>query len=399
MSSLREAILALRKKRNKKDNIAKKTVALMLSLKKKYSYSESKLLGLNYKLLKKAHAASSVDELNVRKQRKDALPPETVQKVERFYGRSDISRSQPDARSAKKGSEGYVAMKVMDMSTSAAFEMFQEDNPDVTLSKTKFRNLRPKDILPSTRTRKQNCLCEYCANVDLKLEAIQRFAASRRLQDITYTDRYDLSRSTLCPRGENGEYKMACLERRCGDCGTSAIDNKLRPLLETDTEQVTFFKWENVAYIHKGIGKKKLARQRKSLSAPDFVSELVAEAASSSKHLFNARWQGKQYDAVSSDVPAGWVIICQDFAENYACWYQDEAQGAHWAHDAVTLHANVASYRCPEDDCDLITTHSMMFVSNDMKHCHDAVQTFNSMSMDFLAHLNIPMTTCLSAMT
>ncbi|XP_041368432.1 uncharacterized protein LOC121382868 isoform X2 [Gigantopelta aegis] len=394
VSSLRESIHALRKKRNKRDVSAKKTVALMLSLKKKYSYRESKLLGLNYKLLQKAGKAKNLDELNVRKKRKDALSSQTVQKVEQFYRRSDISRTQPDARSAKKGSkdEYPVARRVMDMSTAAAYEMFRAENHHTAISKTKFRQLRPKDVLPSTRTRKQNCLCEYCANIDLKLEGIGRFAASQRLQDLTYKDRYDLSRSTLCPRGEDGEYKMACLERKCAACGTSAIEVKLRPLLETHIEnQVIFFKWENTTYVHKGVTKKKLTRQRKTLLARDFVTELTEEAASISKHLFNARWQGKQYDAVSSDVPAGWVVICQDFAENFSCWYQDEAQGAHWGHDSVTLHANVASYRCPEDDCDLMTNHSLIFVSNDLKHCHDAVHAFNLSTMDILVNLGVSM--------
>ncbi|XP_070205712.1 uncharacterized protein [Littorina saxatilis] len=254
----------------------------------------------------------------------------------------------------------------------------------------KFKQLRPKDVYPSTRIKKRDCLCEYCENTDLKLDALRRFSVQHNLDNMTYKDRYELNRDTLCPKIQ-GEYKQACIDRKCLECGTSSVEVKLRPLLETHiAENVTFSKWEFINYVHNGINKK-LGKTRKTVPAPEFVAQLVSDATTLSKHLFNARWQGNQYDSISKDVPGGWVVFCQDFAENFTCWVQDEAQGAHWAHDQVTLHANVASYRCPVDGCELMVNHTLMVVSNDMKHCHDAVHTFNSVTLNFLVHQQVPM--------
>ena len=94
--------------------------------------------------------------------------------------------------------------------------------------------MRPIDVQPSYRNKKRNCLCEYCTNIDLKLEALSRYAASHRLQDICVKDRYEVSRLTHCPKGQTGEYKKACLDRKCDECGTSTIQDRLQPLLPMD---------------------------------------------------------------------------------------------------------------------------------------------------------------------
>ncbi|KAK7089483.1 hypothetical protein V1264_024849 [Littorina saxatilis] len=395
IDSIQESMVNLRKRRNKKDMKARRTVAAMLSLKRKYTVAESTRLGIGYRLFVKSSKVKDLDALDLdeRKKRKDCIAQEAVDKVEQFYRRTDVSRSLPDARSArkKKSGEALLAMRVMERSSESAFVAFKEDFPDVKLSITKFKKLRPKDVYPSTRIKKRDCLCEYCENTDLKLDALRRFSVQHNLDNMTYKDRYELNRDTLCPKIQ-GEYKQACIDRKCLECGTSSVEVKLRPLLETHiAENVTFSKWEFINYVHNGVNKKKLGKTRKTVPAPEFVAQLVSDATTLSKHLFNARWQGNQYDSISKDVPGGWVVFCQDFAENFTCWVQDEAQGAHWAHDQVTLHANVASYRCPVDGCELMVNHTLMVVSNDMKHCHDAVHTFNSVTLNFLVHQQVPM--------
>ena len=86
-------------------------------------------------------------------------------------------------------------------------------------------------------------------NIELKLEAIKLFAAMHRLPDTTFKDKYDLSRTTLCPKGAVGEYQRKCLERSCLDCGTSAIQIKLQPFLETHIDETVTYKWENVPFV------------------------------------------------------------------------------------------------------------------------------------------------------
>ena len=184
-----------------------------------------------------------------------------------------------------------------------------------------------------------------CASIARTLNSNLRLA-SCSLQRTGYLIQH-LRTSTIClkqhcvPKEPLANIK--CLERSCLDCGTSAIQIKLQPFLETHiNETVTYNKWENVPFV---VSKKTMTRQKKTKPAAEFIAELVEEA-SFSKHLFDASWQGRQYDRASRDVPDGCVLVCQDFAENFKCHFQDEAQGAHWGHAQVTLHASVASYRC-----------------------------------------------------
>ena len=113
------------------------------------------------------------------------------------------------------------------------------------------------------------------------------------------------------------------MDRKCDECGTFTIQDLLQPLLQMD-ESVTFYMWEIVPYQQNGAEKKKMCRLRKTVSPQDFVQELVKEVTPFSAHLFNASWQGRKYEEISRDSPGGWVVICQDFAENYTCWFQDE---------------------------------------------------------------------------
>ena len=142
------------------------------------------------------------------KKRKDAIDTDDLHKVEDFYRRGDISSTRPDARSARKTGQRYMTTRV--------------------------RQMRPMDVQPSYRNKKRNCLREYCTNIDLKRETLSRYSASHRLQDICIKDRYEVTRLALCPKGRTGEYKKACLDRKCDECGTSTIPDRLQPLLPMD---------------------------------------------------------------------------------------------------------------------------------------------------------------------
>ena len=73
-----------------------------------------------------------------------------------------------------------------------------------------------------------------------------------------------------------------------------------------------------------------------------------------------------------------------DFGENYACHHQDEAQGAHWHYEQVTLHPIVTYYHCPTDGCNEIVHESVIFISNDHKHDYHAVQYFVKKTNQYL---------------
>ena len=178
----------------------------------------------------------------------------------------------------KKGKNGELfSRKVLEWSVTSAHELFVAENPQAAISRAKFAELRPVDVMPTTCNRKRDCLCEYCANIELKLDAMKMFVAKYKL-DCSIREKYELSRITLCPAGETGEHMRTCLERKFSNCGTSSLEEHLRPLLEAQTDaDVKFDKWEKVTYSIGGVPKKRMTRSNKSVSVSDFITELVAE--------------------------------------------------------------------------------------------------------------------------
>ena len=375
IENIREELNSLKSRRNEKALKKKRILAELLIKKYTITVRQSKEIGICYKMLRR----SKTSDIDYRKKRKDVTPQNIKCVVEKFYERTDIARSLPDARASTKGQISSVGRMVMERSIDSAYSLFVSENPDIKLSRSVFASLRPRNVMPSTSSRKRDCLCEYCANMDLKLEALRLFATKKKIEGITIKDRFELSRLTLCLKGANGEYKRTCLERTCNNCGTNAIKNCLGPLLENCTEDtLQFSKWETVVVD----GKSRMTRITKTSPVPEFVNALCEELQSFSKHLFDASWQGRQYNLCESNMDEGCLLVCEDFAENFKMHFQDEAQGAHWSYNQATLHASVASYKCPEQECQQTTREAIIFISDCNKHDTNAVYTYDKLLIE-----------------
>ena len=73
------------------------------------------------------------------------------------------------------------------------------------------------------------------------------------------------------------------------------------------------------------------------------------------EHSFYATWNYVQYKQCKVNLEPGEVVMVHDNAQNYLCQHQDEPQGLHWVLPQVTLHPTVVHYRCPVDNCHLVT--------------------------------------------
>ena len=321
------------------------------------------------------------------KRKTDALPQDQRDTVVSFYSRRDISSSLPDARSAKKNKDGEVeACRVMNMALSRAYQLFCAAYPAITISLTKFKLLRPSNVLTQANHKRRNCLCGYCVNVEFKLQAIANVKRVHGLDVTTFPDTYSISRKTLCEKEDGSEYKRACLMRNCQECGVDLED--LQKLQEME-EKTSWLRWEKDTSVYNGRKVHRVVKKRKSGMIKEMIDELKKELEPFSLHLFNAQWQWHQYNLISSGMPEGRVVCCMNFAENYDIRSQDEEQSAHWSNIQATIHPVVASYHCPEPDCSEIVTDTMMMISDDQKHCPHAVQHFNKTAINHLQNKGI----------
>ena len=81
--------------------------------------------------------------------------------------------------------------------------------------------------------------------------------------------------------------------------------------------------------------------------------------------------------------------MVHDFAQNYLCQHQHEPQGLHWILPQVTLHPTVVHYRCPVDNCHLVT-HEVVHVSDDLKHDAHLVEKFQQVTLQVLKQHKVP---------
>jgi hypothetical protein len=97
-----------------------------------------------------------------RKTRKDAITEETQKLVEAFYHDPNVSREIPDS---KRKSKRFVLECIL----KRAYDTFIQENPGIKIKISKFITLRPLDVLVQSKIPHIQCLCEVCANTDLRL--------------------------------------------------------------------------------------------------------------------------------------------------------------------------------------------------------------------------------------
>ena len=111
-------------------------------------------------------------------------------------------------------------------------------------------------------------------------------------------------------------------------------------------------------------------------STKDLIDILSKDCQGLAQHIHIARWQQDRFPESVSKCEANEVIELMEFAQNYLCTYQHEAQGAHWGHNQVTIHLVVTYYKCPKEKCDQTVREDFICITPDLKHDHFAVKEF-----------------------
>ena len=119
------------------------------------------------------------------------------------------------------------------------------------------------------------------------------------------------------------------------------------------------------------------------LSFDDILHLYLKQLSEMSEHSFFASCNYVQYKNCKNVIKTGEVVMVQDFAQNYLCELQNEPQAIHWLHKQATIHPTVDYYRCPTNNCSLVT-HEIVHVSNDIKHDAHLVGKFQAITMEVL---------------
>ncbi|XP_071953098.1 uncharacterized protein [Antedon mediterranea] len=192
------------------------------------------------------------------------------------------------------------------------------------ISHSLFQKLRPNTVLLQHKTKLNQCLCEYCTSILLKLQALNRAAVAYKMPTIKIKNKYELIALTMCPKEDNEKYnKPGCIYRECEDCGVSLLKTKVMALEEHHGEEmIQWMKWSDQQYELCGKTKMKKVVITERTTVSNFLQEFVKETESLSKHLFVANWQQDGFTTISKTLPENWTLMVLDFAENYSCLRQ-----------------------------------------------------------------------------
>ena len=376
-NAVKERIDSTKKKRSTRDLKLRRLFAQAVVISNR---AASQHFGISRKLLQRVIESNEPGWEERRVRRKDAISDEMTKVITNFFNSGAVSRDMPDARGAVVEGGEVRPRKVLESSLKSVYSEFVEQNGQV-LSFSTFKKHRPKRVLPFTSHKFNECLCECCANMDLKIQAIN----SQQCIKLKIQDRYAVSRLTLCPKLPGSDYKKACIDRECTNCGVSLFTRDMQPALEGDARccPVEWWQWGMVPNPSKPTSTKMMKIKKETTF--EGLIEATAEALRTfSLHLFNAKWQWQQYNVISGNVPPRTVVFCMDFAENYTVRPQDTPQGHHWTNTQCTIHPVVASYRCLGCDEGKVVTDSIVFITSDQTHDSHAVQHFIAKSVELL---------------
>ena len=285
---------------------------------------------------------------------------ETKQNISAFF---DVHATPlPDKKLVSK--KTGQAQSVLAVPLRVAHQQYKEAGGTAAFST--FAKCRPRHVRKQAATNFNQCLCEYCANVDLKSKAINKLVGIHNKIKHTY---HAVALTTCNSPGKD------CAYRQCGDCGVGALNHHLEEL--EDVPHTKWYRWttKKVKTGNKEVSRKVL--ETRQGSGHELKEEFMTEVSFLSEHLFRANWQHRQFENIrtSRPFPQGIVMMVLDFAENYTCLQQHEVQSAHWHHDQVTIHPVSTYYACT---CGDMIYESIIFLSDDRTHDFHAVHSFVS---------------------
>ncbi|KYM94585.1 hypothetical protein ALC62_14783 [Cyphomyrmex costatus] len=300
-------------------------------------------------------------DINVK--RGKTLSRETTKKVDDFFNDDSNSRFMPgkkDVVSVKKnGVRTNVQKRLLLIDLKGLHVLFNESNPENTLSFSAFAKLRPKHcILPGASGTHSMCVCTIHQNCKLMLDAIN-IAALTQNSDNPINDYKDCINLITC-----NDATSDCFLDSCNQC--PAINNISNLLLEALTnasiDEVEYSAW--------------VATDRSTLKTikadvHDFVDEFCSKLKTLKPHSFIAKQQSLFISEKKSNLANDEVLVMFDFSENYAYAVQDASQAFHFNNQQCTVFPVIFYYKVKSE----LKHSSCIFLSNCVKHDTAAVYT------------------------
>ena len=298
----------------------------------------------------------------------------------KFYFRPDISTPLPQKRCATKHGPGYI----MSCTLAVAFSLFKKEHNE-KIGFTKFTLLRPKNVRLLTNKHWNFCVCTVCQNITYKLKALNTVKNIKDFQQLL-----DI---VLCPKTHAQRYHYSnCIFQHCEKCGKDTKKRLFNYFAEIkDDKEVSWNHWERVVEDGKTRKALKTKKGNYKVMLEEFVSDVLSPVQGTTfpEHLFIGQWQQRQFNEMKTNLPEDCVMLVMDFGKNRLIRFQDEPKSIYYTIHQVTIHPVVVFYRSL-DITDLTVRESLVFLSDDHLHDHNAVNHFLEKTLMYLKEKEIP---------
>ncbi|XP_052130291.1 uncharacterized protein LOC127751200 [Frankliniella occidentalis] len=248
--------------------------------------------------------------------------------VKEFYARDDISSKCPDKKayviSYKNGKmkkrKRILQGKLTDLYSKYSSECSQKNVKP--LSYTVFCRLKPFFVVHQKASERDTCLCKYCENFTMKVEALHRISVIRE------STPYKVMSAVTC-NAQNDD----CLIRKCVSCKDKSIDFSTEVSNETI---VKYSEWD------KNVDKKTV-KVDKSSDLLMFKSIFLDSLITYQHHYFKQKHQHEVLKNKRENLADGEIYIHCDFSENYGCKYTKEIQPMYYGgnREEISIHTGV----------------------------------------------------------
>lgn len=287
---------------------------------------------------------------------RSSLPDSSVDLVKQFYLKESIVRELPgmkDTVSVKvNGKREKRQKKLLTLTINEIFEEFKKENPTVSISLSKFFQLRPAECVSPNSSGVHNvCVCVYHQNIKLMSLVFDQ----REANHIWKTHLKD----SMCE-----EPTVDCYFNRCPSCpDIDELTEKYKSLLPslTDDEYVSYQAWTNTD---------RATIEKIDQMIPDFVQKYATNMLSLKTHDFITKSQFEHLNNLKTNLASGQLIILMDFSENYKHIIQNSSQSFYFNAPSTTIFTAVAYFYHDNE----VKYESFVFVSEYMKH--DTVFTY-----------------------
>lgn len=166
------------------------------------------------------------------------LSEATLKKVNEFYFKDDISRSSPNMKDCvtivENGQRKKLSVKHLMLPITEIHGMFCMDNSDIKISRSKFFELRPINVLSFTKTPQNVCCCFIHENIRCRLVSLRKAHPFFK----EFNTNYSMHKNFVC----EGEMD-ACFANTCVKCKDGLKLKDLEKQLENKAQSVKWLKW------------------------------------------------------------------------------------------------------------------------------------------------------------